>query len=123
MPNSRQRSDFLSEANHNRPLHLCNTYAGYAPFGFGCSPASPFQNILCFPFYMNFKTAAKIIFFIQPTLRCIGGLLLSIQRCRSFSTLYTGTITLAFGLFIFTLVTISYFIYHFKYFPFYEYTF
>ena len=23
---------------------------------------------------MNFKTAAKIIFFIQPTLRCIGGL-------------------------------------------------
>ena len=56
-------------------LHLCNTYAGYVPFGSGCSPASPFQNILCFPFYMNFKTAAKIIFFIQPTLRCIGGLL------------------------------------------------
>ena len=24
---------------------------------------------------MNFKTVAKIIFFIQPTLRCIGGLL------------------------------------------------
>ena len=23
---------------------------------------------------MNFKTVAKIIFFIQPTLRCIGGL-------------------------------------------------
>ena len=37
-------------------------------------PASPFQNILCFPFYVNFKTAAKIIFFIYPTLRCIGGL-------------------------------------------------
>ena len=44
------------------------------PFGSGCSPASPFQNILCFPFYANFKTIAKIIFFIQPTLRCIGGL-------------------------------------------------
>ena len=26
---------------------------------------------------MNFKTVAKIIFFIQPTLRCIGGL----QKC------------------------------------------
>ena len=45
------------------------------------SPASPFQNILCFPFYVNFKTVAKIIFFIQPTLRCIGGLLLK-SRCK-----------------------------------------
>ena len=26
------------------------------------------------PFYVNFKTVAKIIFFIYPTLRCIGGL-------------------------------------------------
>ena len=49
------------------------------PFGSGCSPASPFQNILCFPFYMNFKTLAKIIFFIQPTLRSIGGLLAEIR--------------------------------------------
>ena len=29
-------------ASHIRQLHLCNTYAGYAPFGSGCSPASPF---------------------------------------------------------------------------------
>jgi hypothetical protein len=26
------------------------------------------------PFYVNFKTVAKIIFFIYPILRCIGGL-------------------------------------------------
>ena len=57
-----------------------NAYADYAPFGSGCSPALPFQNILCFPFYMNFKTAAKIIFFIQPTLRCVGGLHLHEQN-------------------------------------------
>lgn len=44
------------------------------PCGSGCSLASPFQNILCFPFYVNFKTVAKIVFFIQATLRCIGGL-------------------------------------------------
>ena len=28
---------------------------------------------------MNFKTAAKIIFFIQPILRCIGGLQASLS--------------------------------------------
>lgn len=28
--------------------------------------SSPFQKILYFPFYVNFKTVAKIIFFIQP---------------------------------------------------------
>ena len=61
-------------ASHDLLLHLCNTYAGYVPIGSGCSPALPFQNILCFPFYVNFKTVAKIIFFIYPTLRCIGGL-------------------------------------------------
>ena len=54
--------------------HPYNTFASYDPCGSGCSLASPFQNILCYPFYVNFKTVAKIVFFIQATLRCIGGL-------------------------------------------------
>ena len=74
-------------ASHDLLLHLCNTYAGYVPIGSGCSPASPFQNILCFPFYVNFKTVAKITFFIYTTLRCIGGLL-TLQRLCQFLLLY-----------------------------------
>ena len=33
---------------------------------------------------MNFKTVAKIIFFIQPTLRCIGGLQYKVYPWASF---------------------------------------
>lgn len=61
----------------------CNTYANYAHFDSGCSPASPFQNIPCCPFYMNLKTVSKIICFIQPTLRCIGGLPVFFSLSRS----------------------------------------
>ena len=44
---------------------------------------------------MNFKTAAKIIFFIYPTLRCIGGLLVVLQhRLCILSQLFCGNPTL-----------------------------
>ena len=53
-----------------------------------------------FPFYANFKTVAKIIFFIQPTLRCIGGLLLFISKTYpSFLTVKEGSTFLTKPLF------------------------
>lgn len=76
------------------PYHLQNGehshIASYVPFGFGCSPASPFKNILCFPFYVIFKTVAKIIFFIYPTLRCIGGLRLDAGKIMAIIHLETN---------------------------------
>lgn len=83
-------SSCTGRASHNLLLHLCNSYAGYVPFDSGCSPASPFQNILCFQFYANFKTVAKIIFFIQPTFRCIGGLLRKLSKAASHSSCSNG---------------------------------
>lgn len=42
-------------ANHNLLHHLCNTYAGYVPFGPGCSPASPFKIFFAFHFMRILK--------------------------------------------------------------------
>lgn len=64
--------------------HPYNTFASYDPCGSDCSLASFSQNIPCFPFYMNFKTVAKIVFFIQATLRCIGGL--PLKMCNILSS-------------------------------------